>query len=264
MFGVRQKIMAIASRRCHCLRLPRSLRQPLLLADLRLLLLSRNQAYFYCVYFFDHFLPAPLREHRRYFRASGRGFGEDAFHVMWFLLFQELRPRQVLEIGVYRGQTITLWKLLSQHLGFECNVGCVSPFTSSGDSVSQYEERIDYYQDMLQNHRRFELPPPEICRGFSTSPEAKSFVTGRLWDVIYIDGNHDYEMAKSDWALCSQSLAPRGIIVLDDSAFNTDYRPPVFATVGHPGPSRLAQEIDIEKFQEIFSAGHNRVFQRIA
>src|SRR6266446_6138178 len=118
MFGVRQKLLFRSSRTYHCFRLKRSLKRPMSLPELRRLGLSRNERYFYCVYFFDHFLPEPIREHRRYFTQNRRGFGEDAFHAMWFLLFQELRPKRALEIGVYRGQTITLWKLLSRHFGF--------------------------------------------------------------------------------------------------------------------------------------------------
>jgi len=35
--------------------------------------------------------------------------------------------------------------------------------------------------------------------------------------VIYIDGNHDYEVAHKDWEVCSQSVGPGGVIVLDDA-----------------------------------------------
>src|ERR1700676_4083591 len=42
--------------------------------------------YLKCFRFFHAQLPPKVRAHREYFGASGRGFGEDAFHVMWFLL----------------------------------------------------------------------------------------------------------------------------------------------------------------------------------
>jgi hypothetical protein len=45
---------------------------------------------------------------------------------------------------------------------------------------------------------------------------------------------------------------------------STLYRPPSFATSGHPGPSRIADEIDRNNFREILQVGHNRVFQRKA
>ena len=82
--------------------------------------------------------------------------------------------------------------------------------------------------------------------------------------MIYIDGNHDYPVARADWELCAAQLSPGGIIVLDDAGLGTAFRPPAFATGGHPGPSRLAQEIDRRAFAEILQVGHNRVFQKVA
>ena len=263
MIGLRQKIRDAVSRAYHLRQLDKQLKKPVRLPELLKSTLSRNEQYFHCVYLFDHVLPQEVREHRKYFVQNRRGFGEDAFHAMWWLVFQEFRPKRALEIGVYRGQTITLWKLLARHFKFECQVGCISPFASAGDSVSKYEEKIDYFEDMQRNHQHFDLPLPEACREFSTSPKAPEFVARASWDVIYIDGNHDYEVARQDWELCSRSAAPGGLIVLDDSSLNTDYRPPCFATAGHPGPSRLAAEIDSQKFLEIFSVGHNRIFQRV-
>jgi hypothetical protein len=262
MFGIRQKIRTSLSRRHGWRTLDKSWLRPLSLSDIQKLNLSRTASYFYCDYYFSHFLPETIRRHRKYFSTDGRGFGEDAFHTMWFLLFQEFRPANALEIGVYRGQTITLWKLLAQHFAFECKVACISPFTSVGDSVSEYKTSVDYHADVISNHQEFQLPLPEIFKGLSNSLGAESFIRLRQWDVIYIDGNHDYQVARHDWNLCSSALAPRGLVVLDDSSLGTDFVPPVFSTAGHPGPSKVAVEIDRSQFDEIFAVGHNRVFQR--
>src|SRR5437867_8857080 len=64
-----------------------------------------------CARYFWNGLPAPLREHRAYFHnvpQNRRGFGEDAFHTMWYLLLEEFEPANFLEIGVFRGQVISL------------------------------------------------------------------------------------------------------------------------------------------------------------
>lgn len=208
--------------------------------------------------------PPPARQHRAWFTTKGRGFGEDAFHVMWWMLFRELRPTRFLEIGVYRGQTLSLAALLQRELGIGGSVTGISPFTPSGDSVSRYREDVDYFADTLANFARFGLPDPELVRAFSTDPAARERVAADVWDAIYIDGNHDYEVARADWELCSAYVRPGGVIVLDDSALDTDYHPPIFATAGHPGPSQLAREVDPAAFREILRVGHNRVFQRIA
>jgi predicted O-methyltransferase YrrM len=221
--------------------------------------------YLECVRYFHQQLPAELKQHRAYFHnppENPRGFGEDAFHVLWFLLFQEFKPANFLEIGVFRGQTTSLAALLARRGGWICEVVGVSPFTPAGDSVSTYQQGIDYHTDTLANFEHFKLPAPKLLRAYSTDSDAVRLINSRSWDMIYIDGNHDYEIAKKDWESCSQAIKHGGVIVLDDSGLTTNYRPSVFATGGHPGPSQVAQEIDRSKFEEILQVGHNRAFQK--
>jgi len=221
-----------------------------------------RQFYLDCFRYFHRRLPPSIKAHRRYFRRRKRGFGEDAFHTMWFLLIREFQPRSFLEIGVYRGQTLSLVALLAQQQGIACEVWGISPFSSAGDSVSRYLRGLDYYADTLKNFSFFSLPPPELVRSYSTEPSALERIRSRAWDIVYIDGNHDYDVAKADWILCAANVRPGGLIVLDDSGLSSKYEPPSFATRGHPGPSKVAQEVGSEEFIEILQVGHNRVFQK--
>jgi cephalosporin hydroxylase len=219
--------------------------------------------YLDCVrYFHGPDFPEELKKHRRFFLQDQRGFGEDAFHVMWWMLFRELRPARFLEIGVYRGQTLSLAAVLQRELGIKGSVTGISPFTASGDSVSRYREHVDYLTDTKANFAHLRLPEPELVQAFSTDKAATERVARETWDAIYIDGNHDYKVARADWQLCAAHVVAGGVIVLDDSALNTTYQPPRFATAGHPGPSQLATEIVPAKFREILRVGHNRVFQK--
>ncbi len=225
----------------------------------------RDPTAFYvrCFHYFHTLLPEPLREHRHYFTQHGRGFWEDAFHVMWFLLFSQFRPAGFLEIGVYRGQTLSLAALLARYFGQECFVQGVAPFCPAGDTVSKYRKDVDYYADTLNNFSHFHLPAPSLLKAYSTDPSAHELISSRPWPIIYIDGCHDYEVARQDWDLCARNLPPGGLIVLDDAGLTTNYRPPRFATGGHPGSSRLAQEVKLAgSFREILQVGHNRVFQK--
>ena len=99
---------------------------------------DRNQLYEIFKNSYD-ILPDEIKEHRKYF-ADGRGFGEDAFHAMWYYIFKNYRPQNVLEIGIYRGQTLSLFQLLSDHFNISSNVVGISPLTSAGDSKSNYIE----------------------------------------------------------------------------------------------------------------------------
>ena len=218
--------------------------------------------YLTCTHFFDRALPAEFRQHRQYYTQKRRGFGEDAFHAMWFLLFREFSPGSFLEIGVYRGQSLSLAALLARHFKLNCHIQGLSPFNATGDAVSKYRRGVDYHADTLANFSHFQLPAPALLKAYSTDAAAAKLIAARPWDCIYIDGNHDYEVVRQDWSLCAQQLSPGGIIVLDDASLNTAYRPPPFASAGHPGPSRLAQEICHPPFTEILRIGHNRVFQK--
>ena len=218
--------------------------------------------YLLCCRFFDRNLPEEFRQHRQYFTQNKRGFGEDAFHTMWFLLFREFRPKNFLEIGVYRGQSLSLAALLAREFKLDCLVQGISPFSPAGDAVSKYRRDVNYYDDTLKNFAHFKLPQPSLLKAYSTDPAAAQLIATRAWDLVYVDGNHDYEIARQDWDLCAKNLAPGGLIVLDDASLNTEYRPPAFATAGHPGPSRLAKEINQSPFVEILRVGHNRVFRK--
>lgn len=208
--------------------------------------------------------PKIVKQHRAYFLAERRGFGEDAFHVMWWMLFRDLRPSRFLEIGVYRGQTLSLAALLQREFAIQGSVTGISPFTPSGDTVSRYLKDVDYLEDTKLNFARFGFTEPELVRAFSTDTTARERVEREIWDAIYIDGNHNYEVARADWDLCLAHVRPGGIIILDDSALGTAYNPPVFATGGHPGPSQVAAEIEGTSFREILRVGHNRVFKKSA
>ena len=215
-----------------------------------------------CVRYFHQEAPSYLKDHRRYFTKCQRGFGEDAFHVMWHALCETSRPSSFLEIGVYRGQVISLVSLAARSLGFECAVCGVSPLNKAGDSVSKYLSSVNYMEDTLKNFQAFQLPIPRLIKGRSEDPLVVEEFSSRRWDLIYIDGNHEYEVARDDFLNCSKILNPGGKIILDDSALYTTFRPPLYATAGHPGPSRLAKEIGSFGFQEVLCVGHNRVFQK--
>jgi predicted O-methyltransferase YrrM len=222
-----------------------------------------NEQYSYFHHYFWNLAPGWLKNHREYFSKEKRAFGEDAFHAMWYHIFKELKPQKVLEIGVYRGSTLSLFSLLSQHFQIETEVYGISPFTPAGDAVSKYLNNINYYDDVKKNFDQFNLPHPFLNKGFSTDEEMVNLIKSNTWDLIFIDGNHDYQVAKADFDVCSISIRKGGLIVLDDSSLYTGFKPPFYSSAGHPGPSRVASEINPNLLIEILSVGHNRVFKKV-
>lgn len=223
-----------------------------------------DDLYRYMHHYLYNLAPQELRDHRAYFSQERRGYGEDAFHAMWYLLLREHRPRNCLEIGIYRGQTISLWALISQLVGFGCDLSGISPFSSAGDENSTYMAGIDFLADTRKSFARFSTLNPHFMKAFSTDPTAKHYIASRRWDLIYIDGNHDYEVALSDYMICRDSLAPGGLLVLDDSSLYSNYHPPLFAFPGHPGPSRVLRDFALKELQFVGAVGHNNILRRPA
>lgn len=213
--------------------------------------------------YFYKILPLEIVKHKEYFRLNKRGFGEDAFHVMWYLLYKKYQFTNFLEIGVYRGQVMSLISHIANLDNKSVSIVGISPFNKSGDSVSVYPE-IDYVKDINENFDAFSLAKPNLVNSYSTDEVAKEYIYSEIWDCIYIDGSHDYEIVKLDWENCSKNIKVGGIIIIDDSSLYTNFDNPFFAFKGHPGPSKLANEIDLSNFKEVLRVGHNRVFERLS
>lgn len=214
--------------------------------------------------FFRKLVPEEVRSHKRYFQQEKRGFGEEAFHSMWFLLYEKFHFENFLEIGVYRGQVMSLIAYMARLAGRDIAIYGISPFDKSGDRASHYID-IDYMQDVYKNFSHFSLPKPNLINAYSTEPEALTVIESKKWDCIYIDGSHDYEIVKQDWGNCSANVKEGGLIIFDDaSLYIENYTAPFFAFKGHTGPSAVSDEVDSEQFKEILRIGHNRVFQKIS
>lgn len=223
---------------------------------------SRNQLHAYAHHYFHHICPREIQEHRHYFSQNGRGFGEDAFHAMWWMLFQEFHPEKCLEIGVFRGQVISLWGLISKLTGTQIDIHGISPFAPVGDAVSQYPADLDYLVDTQTAFAAFGLAPPTLIRALSTDSDAIGHISANEWDLIYIDGCHDFEVAIVDYHNCVKHLKPGGILVMDDASLGTEFQPPKFSFAGHPGPSRVVQEFAMKELKYLGAVGHNNVFMK--
>jgi predicted O-methyltransferase YrrM len=223
---------------------------------------SRNRLYAYLHHYFFHHLPPAIRVHREYYSRECRGFGEEAFHSMWYLLVKEFKPNHLLEIGVYRGQVISLWALIAKMEGIQTDIHCISPFKAISDSVSDYPN-ISFLDDVLLNFRHFDLPTPQYVEALSTDTHAVSHMKNNSFDCIYIDGSHDYEIVLADYRNSVASLKPGGILVMDDSSLGTDFSPPSFSFAGHPGPSRVAREFADRELVFLAGVGHQNLYRRV-
>ena len=215
--------------------------------------------------FFDiayNSLPDKIKKHREFFLQENRGFGENAFHAMWFYLISEFRPRSLAEIGVYRGQAISLWALIYEHLDIvQPDIYGISPLKNSGDTVSTYLAKLDYKTDIYHNFDFFNLPRPRLIETASQGELSKEFFQTHNLELIYVDGSHDYAIVKQDVDLIIKTQKSGCIVVMDDASLYSSYKPSRNSFAGHFGPSMvLNTNYFKDYFFELGTCGHNRIY----
>ncbi len=175
-------------------------------------------------------------------------------------MFQKYRPSKILEIGVYRGQTLSYFNLLGKYFNYPVDVHGISPLDDSGDSYSGYE-KINYAADIALNFSKFGLPTPNLHKGYSNDNAMLQFIASNTWDLIYIDGSHDYDIVTQDINASLAALKTGGVLVMDDASLYQDYIAPEGSFKGHPGTSKAADELKASgRCTNLINVGHNRVF----
>jgi hypothetical protein len=185
------------------------------------------------------------------------GFGERSFIWMWKLLVDEMpEDFSFLEIGVFRGQILALVRMLSERADKLPNIVGITPLDSTGGHwESNYESDINFL------HAYFKLTQPAIIKGLSTNDDIVKEAGKQSYDIIYIDGGHEYETVKADIKNYSPMVKPGGYLVIDDCCHR--YSLPYGYFRGIESVSRAVDEVlPNERFKELFSVVHNRVFKR--
>jgi FkbM family methyltransferase len=219
-----------------------------------------------------------LRQHRDLIEMNQFGFGERAFHAMWLELIRDRaaacpnRPLDLLEIGVFKGQTISLWALIGRLLRLPLAIDAAGPLTGEGptDPVARAaayrcgEGNIvppDDYPALIADlfaRCALDLGAIRFLRGLSQQPEIIA-AAKPAYDLIYIDGDHAEASVRADLANYAHRLRPGGFLVLDDAALFLEGS----FWKGFEGPSKAAEDVPAMGFRNVLNVGHNRVFQRV-
>jgi hypothetical protein len=192
-----------------------------------------------------------LKALRDFVEQKAFGFGERSFYWMWKLIVDELPDHfSLLEIGVFRGQTLALVQMLAQLAGKTCSVYGVTPLdTTDGHWESDYKSDIHFL------HNYFALNQPTIIEGLSTEPEIIEAVKVlKSFDVVYIDGGHTYDVAKSD--IINYAPLAKQYLVIDDCCNDLDIPFGMF-----PGIQSVTDAvIDTIETPHSYSVVHNKVW----
>lgn len=227
-----------------------------------------------------------LSTHRQHVEAHRLGFGDPACHYMWRLLLEEAacrfsRPR-CLEIGVYKGQIVSLWALLASRLRLPVELDALTPLQGNPlppDSVwrSLRARLSPRFREQLRNGNFYPDDDYEACirslfanfdlswdsvrlwRGFSTDSALLRTLPTHGFHVVYVDGDHTYSGASADVRNFGPRVVNGGWLVMDDASSDV---PGTVFWKGHESVARACRLLPEMGFRNILNIGHNRVFER--
>lgn len=194
---------------------------------------------------------------------NSEGFGELPFSWNWYLLVNNMSSNfKFLEIGVYKGRILSLIQLLSKLLNKNVKIWGITPLSNAGDKFSQYgnENYLNSIEKSFYNSN-VSVENTKIIQGFSQNDDVINKAKENMsYDIIFIDGCHDYEIVCLDIINYSKMLKSGGYLVLDDaSSFLSD---PFGSFLGHVDVGKaIIDNLDNNPdFIHLYAVGHNRVW----
>jgi len=192
------------------------------------------------------------------------GFGELAFSWNWFLLVQSMPDSfDFLEIGVYKGRIISLVQMIANLLNKSVNIYAITPLNNTGDKFSEYDN-LDYLKEIQRSYSlsNVSMDTTTLIKGFSQDHLVIDKAQKRMYNIIFIDGSHDYANVILDIKNYTPFIKPGGYLVMDDASFFLENAYGVF--LGHCDVSLAIEDVlesNIE-FEHVLAIGHNRVWKK--
>jgi len=202
-----------------------------------------------------------MKAHRDFIEQNAFGFGERSFHWLWKMLVDEMPPSfSFCEVGVFRGQVLSLVKMLSSAMGGKIARYGITPLdTSDGHWES------DYRADIERLHDTFFIPKDYVIyHGLSTDKkiiaEAKNTAP---YDIVYIDGGHTKDVIDADMINYAQMVKRGGYLVIDDCCNDLNEPFGYFQGIQPVTDSVNEYMAGNNQFQFLFNVVHIKVFKRL-
>lgn len=227
-----------------------------------------------------------LKEHRDFVEQNDWGFGDRAFHYLWWLLLMDVcqlfDPVRALEIGVYKGQVISLWSLIGRELKKNISITAISPFEGNTRPMSRIERKLrmtfdtgyreaarvgnlyaksDFVADVRRIFSFFALDDGKLrlIKGWSNDSLVKAQVSDERFSIVYIDGDHSFSGALSDIEHYAPLVEEGGYLVMDDASF---FLPGNGFYKGVESVSQACEAIQTYGFVNVLNVGHNRLYRK--
>ncbi len=197
---------------------------------------------------------------RNYVEQNAYGFGERSFMVLWYILMEQLpQVSKCLEVGVFRGQSITALNMCALLLGKHTQITGVSLFEKGGN-IADWDFS---QQDTLDLHKQFNLPTGNLCLIKGDSQDALVIEQAKdEYDLVYIDGDHSYFGALADLENYAPMLKQGGFLVVDDCC--TDLHIPFGMFPGITSVTEALNDyLKAGGYKLLFSVVHIKVFRKL-
>jgi predicted O-methyltransferase YrrM len=163
-------------------------------------------------------------------------FTEDWFNDDGLFILNEIdttKELHILEIGSFEGKS-TIWFLDNMLQNKNSTITCVDPWMSYSqdhDSINSYSKEKNEW-DLIERktkeiflHNIVESTNSSkviIRQGFSDKVLPSLITEQKIYDIIFIDGNHTAPYVMMDTIMSWGLLKNGGIIIFDDYSWNLD------------------------------------------
>lgn len=199
-----------------------------------------------------------LKAHRDWIDQNVFGFGERSFWWLWILLLAEMPENgKLLEIGVLKGATLSLWKMLRPN----ASVFGVTPLSTEGGMWDD-----DYLAHIKNIHDKFNNGQiPYLFIGLSEDKTIINQVNKMgEYDLIYVDGGHERRHIDNDLLHYAPLVKLGGYLVIDDGCCDMKMPWGYFQGIQPVTDGVIEYMINHqEEWEFITNVVHLRVYKRI-
>jgi acetyltransferase-like isoleucine patch superfamily enzyme len=186
--------------------------------------------------------------------------GWDSENPLFGKVIADVKPKLIVEIGTWKGASAIHMAKICRELQLDVEIICIDTWLGNWQHwarTSGIGSRIDLrlkngfpclYQQFLTNVLIEKMDAVITPLPLTSMAAVKLFIHHSVRpDVIYIDGDHEYEAAISDLRGWLPQLAEAGVLIGDDYMF--------------PGVQRAVTEIDAEQQWKVDVIGNKFLFR---
>ena len=207
-----------------------------------------------------------LKKHRDFIEDQYKngilyGHGDRSLQYFWKLIIDEMPENfNFLEIGVYKGQILSLIELLSKKINKKSKIFGVTPLYDA--DFAQYN-RLPYIKTLYSTFN-LSMDNTTIFDGLSQDQKIiNSVEKEEPFDLVYIDGDHSYNSTALDIQNFGKMLKVGGYIVVDDCSSFKNMPADLFKGILEVS---MAVKDNLENntdYQELLTCMHVRIWKKI-